>query len=369
MNAENIVDAEPILTAPVPAPAKKKKSTLANPMVWLQAIVFIAGLALLFWFIYKTGYQKLYDSLSVVGWGFLIIVALNGARHFLRALCIYLAIPPQHRSFKFRYAIAARLGGEAISVITFTGPFLGDATKAALLKRNIPLSHGGAAVIVDNILYYTSVIIVVLAGVGLMALTNINSKTISWMLFGTAVFAVLIFVGMGLLVWYHIKPLSWVIRKLANRNWAPQFVLRKQKSVFELENNVYQFYLQRKGTFFALFGISFLAHILSVLEVYLALWMLNFPTGVSVAFIIESLTKVVNFSFSFVPGAVGVYEGGNDVILKALHYDPLMYPGVALALVRRGAIMFWTFVGLGILLWRTVLRSTHHLSKRAAESE
>ncbi len=39
--------------------------------------------------------------------------------------------------------------------------------------------------------------------------------------------------------------------------------------------------------------------------------------AVAQAYIIESLTKVINFVFAFVPGTIGVYEGGTEVILQA----------------------------------------------------
>jgi uncharacterized membrane protein YbhN (UPF0104 family) len=131
----------------------------------------------------------------------------------------------------------------------------------------------------------------------------------------------------------------------------------------EVETNVFDFYNTRRRDFFTIFGISMSVHTISVCEVYLALHFLLGQAHVSTAFIIESLTKVINAVFSFIPGTIGVYEGGNGVILKMLGFTTAV--GVALALVRRGAILFSTFVGLLILLWRTAARGAKHLSKPA----
>ena len=60
------------------------------------------------------------------------------------------AVPPEHRRITFRQAFAARLGGEAISFLTFTGPLLGEATKVALLRKRVPLTYGVPALVVDN---------------------------------------------------------------------------------------------------------------------------------------------------------------------------------------------------------------------------
>ena len=153
-----------------------------------------------------------------------------------------------------------------------------------------------------------------------------------------------------------------MIRRLSGLNLAPNFILKRLKGINEIEENVYDFYQNRRRKFFSLFGLNVAAHFLSVVEVFLALKMLGFESNLTVSFIIESLTKVINFTFSFVPGAIGVYEGGNGVILHALGYATAT--GVALAIVRRGAILFWTTVGLAILLWRTVTRGTQKFVKR-----
>ena len=101
---------------------------------------------------------------------------------------------------------------------------------------------------------------------------------------------------------------------------------------------------------------------MSVAEVFFALRFLGYDATFATSFIIESLTKVINAVFGFIPGAIGVYEGGNGVILKTLGYA--VGTGVALALVRRGAILFSTLVGIVVLLWRTAERGAAHLEKR-----
>src|SRR5262245_50608034 len=96
-----------------------------------------------------------------------------------------------------------------------------------------------------------------------------------------------------------------------------------------------------------------LDHATSVVEVYVALKMLGFQSQVAQAYIIESLTKVINVVFAFVPGTIGVYEGGTEVILqKGLGFEPAA--GLALALVRKAAIVCWTGIGLLVLTWRTL---------------
>ena len=102
-------------------------------------------------------------------------------------------------------------------------------------------------------------------------------------------------------------------------------------------------------------------HALSVAEVFLALKFLGYDATASTSLIIESLTKVINVAFSFVPGTIGVYEGGNAIILQMLGFTTAV--GVSLALVRRGAILFSTTIGLIVLLWRGAARGAKHIAK------
>lgn len=359
MDAENFTSQKTILIEPV---LKDKKSFFGKPMLWLQFAIFLLGLGLLFYVTYNAGFKTLGETLSRVGWGFLLVIFLNGGRHMLRAVSMFLVVPPEHRKFKFRDAISARLGGEAVSFVTFTGPFLGEATKAALLKKNMTLVQSSAAIIVDNILYYISVILLILCGVGVMSLAYRSNESVNNALLIVTSLCLLAFIGMFLMLWFRVKPIGFVIRRLVRRNIVPKFLDKRKEVIFQLEENVYEFYLHHQATFFAVFGINLLAHVLSICEVYFTLKMLGFVSTLTVAFIIESLTKVINLAFSFIPGAVGVYEGGNGIILHTLGYATAT--GVALALVRRGAILFWTFIGLMILLWRTILHGKQNLTKK-----
>lgn len=346
--------------------AKASKKVLKSHFIWIQGVIFAAGLGLLVYLLYKIGFGTVYETISQIGWGFLLIIATNFSRHMIRALCIYFAIPKDHRNVSYRNVLSARLAGDAMNLITFTGPLLAEATKAAMLRGRITFSRSAAAVIVDDILYYISVALMMLSGVVLMVVSvGASGKVMRYSLIGVTVGAIIMLVGMFLVIKYNARPLSFVLQRLDRRGWLPGFVSSKKSHIHEIETNVYSVYSKRTGLFYSLLGLGCLAHVTSVLEVYLALYMLGYTPTIVHAYIIESLTKVINAAFSFVPGTVGVYEGGQGIILKALGYTTAV--GVALALVRRGAILFWAFVGFSILLWRTVDSGAKSLSKPAPE--
>lgn len=343
-------------------PQTEKQKSRKVLLFWLHIAAFLFGAGLLFVTIWYVGYRTIIDALAKVGWGFLIVIALNLLRHLLRSASMYLAVDPEQRKFSYLTAVSARFGGEAVTFLTFTGPFLGDATKAVLLRRKVPLTYGASAVLIDNILYYVSVAMMMIGGVSALAfLYGSNSPRMTNVLIGIVVASIIILLILVAAIAYQITPFSRVLEFVDNKGWLPNFLQKIRPNILDVETNVFRFYEHRRRDFFILFLTSCVVHFVSVVEVYACLRLLGYEAFWSTSFIIESLTKVVNVVFGFVPGTIGVYEGGNGVILLSLGYTAAV--GVALALVRRGAILFSLFVGLAILLWRVLDRGAKSLEK------
>lgn len=332
--------------------------------IWLQSIAFILGLGLLVYVINRVGLQPIFDALLRIGFlGFLMLLAISGSRHVLRTIAMSAAVPKEHRGFNFLQAFAARLGGEAISFLTFTGPLLGEATKVALLRKRVPLTYGVPALVVDNLLYNLSVVFFILSGACVMLFTYSLPPLVYYSLIGIAVAAGLGIAGAWLAAKRRIMLLTWVLDQMARLRLSPKVILKRRQHIYHIESKVYDFYKHHPGVFFGMIGCDLLAHASSVLEVYVTLRMLGYFPHIAQAYIIESLTKVINFLFAFVPGTIGVYEGGTEVVLRTLGFA--VATGVTLALVRKAGTVFWTGIGLLILTWRTLPNAWQRLLDRS----
>ncbi|HEX3281894.1 MAG TPA: ABC transporter permease [Pyrinomonadaceae bacterium] len=330
---------------------------------WLQTVAFLLGLGLLVFVIKKVGLQPLFDALIKIGFGFFFVLAISGARHVLRTIAMSAAVPAEHRGFNFFQAFAARLGGEAISFLTFTGPLLGEATKVALLRKRVPLTYGVPALVVDNLIYNLSVVFFILSGACVMLFTYHLPPLVSDTLIVIAVIAALGIVAAALAASRRIMLLTWVIDLMARLRLSPKVILKRRQHIYHIESKVYDFYKHHPGAFFGMVVCNLLAHVSSVVEVYVTLRLLGFTPHLAQAYIIESLTKVINFIFAFVPGTIGVYEGGTEVVLQALGF--VAATGVALALVRKAGTIVWTSIGLLILTWRTLPNAWGRLLDRS----
>jgi putative ABC transport system permease protein len=339
-------------------------NTSRRSFVWLQTLAFILGLALLIFVINRVGVQPLFDALLRIGFGFFVILGLSGLRHYLRTIAMRAAVPAEHRRITFRQAFAARLGGEAISFLTFTGPLLGEATKVALLRKRVPLTYGVPALVVDNLLYNLSVVFFVLSGAVVMLLRYPLPPSVYLVLLVIAAVAASGILIAAIAAKRRVMLLTWVIDRLGELRLSPKVILKRRHHIYHLESKVYDFYKHHPGAFFLMIVCNLAAHASSVIEVFVALKLLGFQPQWAQAYIIESLTKVINFAFAFVPGTIGVYEGGTEVILqKGLGFTPAA--GLALALVRKAAIVCWTSVGLLVLTWRTLPNAWRRILDRS----
>ncbi len=341
----------------------REKSKARRSIVWLQGIAFLLGIGLFVYVINRVGLQPVFDALGRIGFGFFLIVGINGVRHLFRTASMSLAVPSEHRDFSVRHAFAVRLAGEAISFLTFTGPLLGEATKVALLRRRVPLAHGVPALVVDNLLYNLSVGVFILSGACVMLWAYDLPQVVSLTLLLIAVSASLGLAAALFAASRRVMLLTWLIDRLGRMGIKSATLASKRDQVYSLESKVYDFYNHRRGAFFVMLALNFLAHASSVFEVYITLRMLGLKADVQASYVIESLTKVINFVFGFVPGTIGVYEGGTEVVLQTLGYAAAT--GVTLALVRKAAIVFWTGIGLLILAWRAAPHGARHLTDRS----
>ncbi len=144
---------------------------------------------------------------------------------------------------------------------------------------------------------------------------------------------------------------------------SPKVILKRRQHIYHIETKVYDFYKHHPGVFFGMIACDLLAHLSSVVEVYVTLRMLGYQPNIAQAFIIESLTKVINFLFAFVPGTIGVYETGNEIVLQTLGFAEAT--GVTLAFVRKAGTIFWTSIGLLILTHRTLPNAWGRLLDRS----
>lgn len=355
---EDLFEAEIHITADTGEPGTKRRGWL----FYLHILAFVFGATLLVLLIRAVGVEPIFQALGQIQFGFLILLGLAGLRHAMRTFSMRIAVAREHRRFNFWQAFTTRLAGETISFFTFTGPVLGEATKAALLRKRVPLASAVQALAVDNLLYNLSVAVFISSGALVMLLTYDLPVGARLPLMGIAAGMALVIALVTTAVLSDVMPVTAAVDFFIRRGWKAKWFASKRKHFHQVEENVYDFYKQRPKTFFTMLACDFLSHATTVAEVAAVLWMLGFGPGFGVSYIIDSLTKVINLVFSFVPATIGVYEGGTGFILHTLGYA--VATGLTIGIVRKASMIVWALIGLLMLIRHTAPDALRKAYKR-----
>src|SRR2546423_104178 len=346
ISGDELLDAEIHLTTDTGEGGKRR-----GWLFYLHILAFVFGAALLFFLIRAVGVEPIFDALRQIGVGFLLLLVIAGLRHVLRTISMSLAVAPEHRRFTFWEAYTTRLAGETISFFTFTGPVLGEATKAALLRKRVPLSSGVQALAVDNLLYNLSVAFFISSGACVMLLTYDLPVGARLPLIAIAAGMTLVIVVVAFAVVSDVMPVTAAVDYFIRRGFKRNWFASKREHFHRIEENVYDFYKHRPAAFFTMFACDLLAHATTAAEVFIILGMLGFEPSARVAYIIDSLTKVINLVFGFVPATIAMYEGGTGFILHTLGYA--VATGVTIGIVRKASMIVWALLGLASLVSHT----------------
>jgi hypothetical protein len=224
-----------------------------------------------------------------------------------------------------------------------------EPSKAVFVKDRVPLLVGLSALAVENIFYGLSVALFIFSGTATLLLSFALPKPLRYASF-VALVATLVIIPLGyMVIRYQSKFLSGTLRFLSTRKIAQKWVLKIIPRAQSLEERVYGFYERNQRSFISIFALELMFHLAGVVEVYTALSFIS-PVAPSLrqAFILESVNRIINVAFKFVPLRAGVDEGGTGQVSKVLGFARAT--GVTLAIVRKGRDIFWSAIGVVLLL-------------------
>jgi len=318
-----------------------KIPTKAQLPLRLFAIVMSAGF--FFYLIWRTGPSKLWKSLSELGWGIILVIALAGVSHLARTWGWRLTLGDDRHKISFSRLVGLRLGAEAAGQLGILGQTFGDSVRVSRMSTEIPVATGLASVTLDRGLYVITGIVATIAGIlaalPLVALPHALRLYASLFAFTLAAFLLVTLFAVRKR-WPVLSRGFQIIGRIPSfKNWMQNRYLLVQS----VESALFDFHHKTPGAFWASFSLNLAAQCLAVSEVCLILWLMGVKMGFFSALVIEALTKLVNVLGNFNPGNVGTYEGGTMLIGKMFGLSSAT--GLALGLSRRLRSFFWAAVG------------------------
>ncbi|HYO62333.1 MAG TPA: lysylphosphatidylglycerol synthase domain-containing protein [Pyrinomonadaceae bacterium] len=331
-------------------------------------LVFAAlGLLLFVYFVRKAGVGEVWEYARRLGWGFLVILGLSGFRFAVRTLAWTLCFEAPHR-LRFADAFKAYLIGDAAGNVVPLGIVVSEPAKVAMVRERVPLVAGFSAIAVENIFYSLSVALFVFAGAAALLASFPLPRTLRWSSYGILAGVAVFLLAAYIVLRMRLKVLSGAVERLHARGLGRRLLESRRERVLSLEQRVYGFYERRRAQFLPILLLEACFHLAGVAEAYVTLYFITgAPPSLLNAFVLESVNRVINVVFKFVPMRVGVDEAGTGMLAKALALGTGI--GVTLAIVRKARMLFWTGVGVALLVARGLsLRSVADEAERARET-
>ncbi|HEY9403811.1 MAG TPA: lysylphosphatidylglycerol synthase domain-containing protein [Pyrinomonadaceae bacterium] len=335
----------------------------------LVGIIFAVGGLLLFaYYVWKAGPQSIWQNITQLGAGFLVVLLISSVRPLVRAVAWTRCFEGGAR-LRVRDALQAYLAGDALGSLTPLGMVVSEPAKAAFVRDRMPVVASISALAVENLFYMLSVALFIFAGTGALLLSfPLNSK-LRFASYATLVVVVVV-VGIGyMVVRRQWRFLSGALEALERRGVGRGFVAARGERVRAIESRIYGFYEHNRARFIPILALEGCFHLAGVAEVYATLYfILDHPPAFSelalAAFVLESVNRVINVIFKFVPMRVGIDEAGTGLITKVLKFGTTV--GVTLAIIRKARVIFWTGVGVAVLVRRGL--SVRSMAREAREA-
>ena len=273
---------------------------------WLRLLLVAAGAVVLTMLIRNVGAKTVADLLLRVGWAFPIVALLYLAHVCVRAFALWRTVT----GARLRDVLHVRLSGEAVEMLTFTGPFLAEPAKGVMLtKYGVSKADAIRAIATEYALYTVSS---------------------AWL----AVLALSLLVSRGVLPPALHTPVLWIIAAMviftvgaaiaAIVGWIPLTATRLAQVV----------------------GIELTGQALLVCEILVTIHALGFPFSSLQSMIVEGAVKFISIAFFFVPGQLGAQESVYTMLFASLGLPGAI--GLTMALVRRVRALIVAAIALAV---------------------
>jgi hypothetical protein len=320
-----------------------------NRLTIIGVILTIVGIGLFSYFVYAVGVGEIAANIERFGFaGFAVILGIYFLRICARAGAWKLSVYEPYR-LGMKDTVPAVIIGEAMSSMIPLGILISGTTKAVAVRKRVPLVVGLSSVATENLFYsfVTSVFLI------LGAFTFVRSFELDegWVwtidILIVVICAIVIFLVLLVVKQWHFasETCEWFYRK----GFATGILEHGRLQVRLFENFIYGFYRRYPKRFLPICLIEAAFHLLGIFEVWFILNRIASADLLS-AFLLESVSRLITIVFKLIPFVIGVDEAGAQFVGKTLAIGAGI--GVTLAVIRKGRILFWTAIGLLLIIKR-----------------
>lgn len=320
-----------------------------NRLTILGIVLTAGGIALFAYFIYAVGIGEIVANIERFGVaGFAVIVAVYFLRICARAGAWALSVYEPY-SLRMKDTISAVIIGEAMSSMIPFGILVSGTAKAVAVRKRVPLVVGLSSVATENLFYsFTTSFFLIAGAFTLLRIFNLDEGwrlTIDLLIVAICVVVVFLFLLVVRQWHFASETCEWLYHK----GVATGFLEHTRLQVRLFENFIYGFYRRYPKRFLPICLLEAAFHVLGIFEVWFILSRIANADLLS-AFLLESVSRLITIIFKLIPFVIGVDEAGAQFISETVGIAAGI--GVTLAVIRKGRILFWTAIGLLLIVKR-----------------
>ncbi len=312
----------------------------------IKLLVLLIAAASLVWMFQVVGWPEILRHLRLVGWywplillPYLLVNLFDAASWY----CCFERFPP---GVTIRYLFFNRLAGEAVNVLTPMASLGGEPVKALMLQnKGISLTDATASLVISKGILVLSMAFYILLGMAIAPFLFHLSSARLWALAAAGLALVLGAAGFVVLQRYGMCRLGMAI--MTKCRFLPRRLQEKEAALCRLDAQMSTFYRRHLWRFWLALGLSLLGWLVHGLEVYIIFDLLGQPIHLLTALCLDALATLIGSMAFFIPGNLGVQDGGNILLAISLQLGALM--GATFSLIRRLREGFWLAVGLLVL--------------------
>jgi len=301
------------------------------PRTWTKTLLGSVGLLLFAYLILRVGIGVVLESVSRFGAWFAAILIVGACWLFFQACAWSIIQNAYFQKVPFFRLFRVRIISDALNSLLPSASLGGDAARAYLIKKNVPLKEGIPGVLFDKTVEFVASTIFLAVG---LLLGAIFIRMPEGLLAPTFICLAVTTVGLVLLIFFSVRGFYGIVLRISGvvpkvRRW----VLNREEQVKALDGNLRLLYARANLKTAAALGLHILARLTGVVEIWLILKVLGVPADYVQAWFITAVVVISNTIFFILPGQWGITESASMLVLKSLGHPAAI--GLTLSVIRR----------------------------------
>jgi len=288
----------------------------------VRVALVAGGVAIIVVLVRQVGIASVADLLRRTGPALAVVSALYLAHIAVRAAALWRSVD----ALPYADVLRVRLSGEAIEMLTFTGPFLAEPAKGWLLtKEGMSGAAAFGGVAVEYLVYTLTSAWMAAGALSLLLARGVLPPGLRRPVLGVVAAMAAFTLGFVAAAATGVGLIAPIVRGVGAKAAAER--------IDPVERVMVGFMHREPWRLLQVIGIELAGQLLLAAEIFVTVRALGFACSALDALVVEGSVKFISIAFFFVPGQLGASESVYTLLFRSMGLPGAV--GLTMALVRR----------------------------------